>query len=526
MPTPPERSYFNSEQAGPISLRCRMLLAILSGLLLTASFPPGDMSWAAWFALVPLLKGIEDVSPFQAFKIGLMAGTVHYLTLMYWIVVAIGHYGNVNTILSAGILFLLCLYLGLYPAFFSIFTRWLQRSRFFIVSAASAWVALEYIRAHLLTGFPWCLLGYSQFKHLHVIQIADVAGVYGVSFLIVVVNVFFYRLLFNSRRTRTGFPKWDFLFAALLAAATIGYGQYRLHGMEKTDSAARRFRIAIIQGNIDQSLKWDSAHQSKTISVYQRLTRSSDSFKPDLIVWPETSVPFFFQNNEEYSPKVIALSKASKAPLLFGSPAYERNGTHTRYYNRAYLVTPDGRTVQHYDKVHLLPFGEYVPLQKILSFVNRLVPAAGDFEPGRRIAPLTHGDLSMGVLICYEAIFPELARTHTREGANVLVNMTNDAWFGMTSAPYQHLCMAAFRAVENRMPMIRAANTGISAYIGAHGGILARSRLFEAAALTRPLEIATPPLTIYARFGDLFALASVILALLGIVLSLSLRRTR
>jgi len=521
-----ERSDFNTEEAGRILWHRKILLALLSGVLLTASFPPGKLSWAAWFALVPLLKSNEDVSPFQAFRLGLMTGTVHYLTLMYWIVVAIGHYGNLNAVLSAGTLFLLCLYLGLYPAFFSILTHRFQHSRFFILYVASAWVGLEYIRAHLLTGFPWCLLGYSQFEHLHVIQIADLSGVYGISFLIVVVNVLIYRLLSGLHRTRRGFPKWEFLFAGLLAVGTFAYGQHRLNETKKTNPAPHPVRIAVIQGNIDQSVKWDPTHQSKTLSVYERLTRATYPDKPDLIVWPETSVPFFFQDSKEYAPRVLTLSKESGALLLFGSPAYEKHATRTRYYNRAYLVRPDGHAAHYYDKVHLLPFGEYVPLKKILSFVNRLVPAAGDFEAGDRIAPLRYGNISMGVLICYEVIFPELARAHAREGANVLVNLTNDAWFGMTSAPYQHLCMAAFRAVENRMPMIRAANTGISAYIEPQGRIIARSGLFDEAVLMGSFRLVTPPTTFYARFGDIFAFISSMLALIGIVFSLSHRRIR
>jgi apolipoprotein N-acyltransferase len=358
-----------------------------------------------------------------------------------------------------------------------------------------------------------------------VIQIADLSGVYGISFLIVVVNVFIYHLLFRHHRTSDGFPKWEFLFAALLAGATFAYGQHRLAEKETTDPVSRYIRIAIIQGNIDQSVKWDPAHQARTVSTYERLTRAAYPSKPNLIVWPETSVPFFFQDNKDYSPKILSLAKESEALLLFGSPAYERNATNTRYYNRAYLITPEGKPADYYDKTHLLPFGEYVPLKRFLSFVNRLVPAAGDFEAGNRTVPLAHGDVSMGVLICYEAIFPELARAHAREDANVLVNITNDAWFGMTSAPYQHLCMAAFRAVENRIPMIRAANTGLSAYIGPQGKIVAQSSLFDEAVLKGFLDVATPPLTFYARYGDLFAFTSVILALIGIVFSLFNKRT-
>jgi len=184
------------------------------------------------------------------------------------------------------------------------------------------------------------------------------------------------------------------------------------------------------------------------------------------------------------------------------------------------LVTPDDRPLQYYDKVHLVPFGEYVPLKRFLFFLNRLVSGAGDFKPGDKIVTLNHGGLSIGMLICFEAIFPELARAHARQGANILVNLTNDAWYGMTSAPYQHFIMSVFRAVENRMPMIRAANTGFSAFIEPQGKITTRSSLFTEEILDASLDISRPPLTFYARFGDLFAFTALIVSLMRILSSL------
>jgi apolipoprotein N-acyltransferase len=202
--------------------------------------------------------------------------------------------------------------------------------------------------------------------------------------------------------------------------------------------------------------------------------------------------------------------------MVFGSPAYKRTPGTINYYNRAYLISPDGTPPQHYDKVHLVPFGEYVPFKTLLSFVNRLVSAAGDFEEGEKIAPLNHEDLSIGVLICFEAIFPEIARVHTQRGANILVNITNDAWFGKTSAPYQHLAMAVFRAVENRRPLIRSANTGFSAFIGPQGKIIARGDLFCEETLKESIDISNSASTFYTRFGDIFALSMFIFSLIKI----------
>ena len=262
------------------------------------------------------------------------------------------------------------------------------------------------------------------------------------------------------------------------------------------------------------------------MATYQRLTRAAYEFKPQMIVWPETSAPFFFPDNAEFSPKIFSLARESQAVLIFGSPAYKQTAGTTKYYNRAYLITPNHEPPQYYDKVHLVPFGEYVPLNKFLFFVKRLVAAAGDFEAGDKIVPLSTGNFSVGILVCFEAIFPGLARAYVKQGANILVNLTNDAWFGMTSAPYQHLSMAVFRAVENRIPMIRAANTGFSAFVGPQGKILMQGDLFDEEVLKASLKLSPVPLTFYARFGDIFALSLLVISLIKALSYLYNRRIR
>jgi len=506
-----------------LSLR-KVLLALLSGVLLTASFPPGRLSFLSWIALVPLLKGLEGTSPYRGFKLGLMAGTVHFLTLMYWILVVLGHYGNLSMIVSLGPLILLTLYLALYLAIFAALTACLKGSYFDLFFMASFWVSLEYVRGIFLTGMPWCLLGYTQYKQLHLIQIADLVGVYGPSFFIVLLNGLIYHIISKQYWKVRGPLKWEVLAVALVAAGTFAYGQYRLSGVMGEEKPGPIIRTAIIQANIDQSIKWDPAYQTSTMVTYQRLTRSTHNFKPDLIVWPETALPFFFQDNPRFSSQVFSMAEEAGALLIFGSPAYERTRGTTRYYNRAYLLAPDPRQPpQYYDKVHLVPFGEYVPLKKILSFVSRLVPATGDFEEGKKTAPLENDDMSMGILICFEAVFPELARNLTKEGANILVNLTNDAWFGTTSAPYQHLSMAVFRSVENHRPMIRAANTGFSAFIGPQGKILELSGLFQQEVLEAPVDISNSSLTIYTRFGDFFVIFLLIISFLKVCSYLRVR---
>jgi len=483
---------------------------------LTASFPPGKLDWLAWFALVPLLKSLENESPSHAFRWGLVMGFAHYLTLTYWIVVVLKHYGDLNLFISLGGLVLLCAYLSLYPAIFSFLICYIKRGRFSILMMATLWVGLEYIRAKALTGFPWCLLGYTQYRHLNLIQIAELVGVYGLSFLILLANALIYTLFFDRNRISRRWLKWEMPIILLIAVFTLAYGHHRLSGEEAEEKSKKPINIAIIQGNIDQSVKWNPLYQQKTLDTYHRLTRTTYSFKPNMIVWPETSVPFFFQNDTNLSRKIFEIPEESGAHLIFGSPAYRREDTAIKYYNRAYHLSPDNKSPGYYDKVHLVPFGEYVPLQKFFPFIHRLVPAAGDFVSGEKIAPLKLPNLPAGILICFEVIFPELARKQAKKGAKILINLTNDAWYGKTSAPYQHLCMAVFRSVETGKPMIRAANTGFSAFISPRGKIIAHGELFTEEVLKHRVKVGDSPQRFYTRYGDLFAIALLIISLIKI----------
>lgn len=492
----------------------KIALAVVSGLLLTASFPPSPLDWMVWFALVPLLRSFHDESPSHAFLLGLIAGLFHYLTLIYWIVPTLQNYGYLNFFLSAFALVLLCLYLSLYPALFSYLLCHMKGSRFPVFTMATLWVGLELIRAYFLTGFPWCLLGHTQFKHLMLIQIADLAGVYGISFLIILSNGLIYRLIFHRGPPERRELTWEVTGLLLLAAFSLIYGHYRLAG-DRTEGEGEKFlKVAIIQGNIDQSVKWNPSYQEKTVDTYLRLTRSTSPSEPELVVWPETSLPFFFQESMEFSPRLFDLSKEIGAELIFGSPAYKRIGTGIRYYNRVYSLTRNGELAGYYDKVHLVPFGEYVPFRWLFPFFRHLLHAAGNFASGEKIEPLRLPHHFAGVLICFEVIFPELARTQARKGAEILVNLTNDAWFGRTSAPYQHLSMAVFRAVENGRPMVRAANTGFSAFIGPQGQIISRSQLFKEEVLVQHVRLVHSSVRFYTRYGDLFAFALLVISFL------------
>ena len=494
----------------------KILLAIISGLMLTASFPPGNLDWMAWIAIVPLLFiSLDKESPLNAFKLGMITGLSHYLTLIYWIIFVTTTYGGLDLLTSFSILLLFCLYLSLYPAVFSFLISLLGPQRLMTLTIAGIWVSLEYLRAILLTGFPWCLLGYSQFSHHALIQICDITGVYGISFLIASVNVLIYILLFRKAYKRL---KREFILETSVVIAflliCLFYGGFCLSNDQRDDKGGRSIITSVIQGNIDQSVKWDPAFKESTMDIYRDLTRSAMVSMPDLIIWPETAVPFFFQENTESSEDIYRIAKESGAYLIFGSPAYREEDIRIWYYNRVYLIYPNGSLAGYYDKIHLVPFGEYVPLRRFMPFINRLVTASGDFSPGDQSGLLNMPNLTAGALICYEAIFPDLPRGEVKNGAILFVNLTNDAWFGMTSAPYQLLSMCVFRAVENRRPFIRAANTGFSAFIDPFGRVTARSDLFTEDVLTREVRIDCDRITLYSRYGDIFIYLILIMCLI------------
>jgi apolipoprotein N-acyltransferase len=260
--------------------------------------------------------------------------------------------------------------------------------------------------------------------------------------------------------------------------------------------------VSIVQGNIEQSIKWDPGFQERTIAIHNRLTREAGR-GADLIVWPETAVPFFLREGGPLSQQVLDLAKEMQSYLLVGSPDRARD-ISSRYYNSAFLISPEGKIVQKYDKIHLVPFGEYVPLKSLLFFVQKMATGIGDFSPGQAFTVFEAPAGRFGVLICFEAIFPDQVRRYVLAGADFLVNITNDAWFGDSSAPYQHLSMAALRAVENGVILVRAANTGISALVTPTGRIVKQSDLFVETVLSGTMARRSAE-TFYTRYGDVFA---------------------
>lgn len=484
------------------------LLAFVSGILLVLAFPPFDLHYIAWIALVPLFIALNGRGAVRGFIIGAVFGLSFFCGSVYWVMNSIHYYGGLPFFPSSLITLLLCAYLSLYPAMFSaiaIHARRMHPSLFFI-AAPAVWVMLELARTYIFSGFPWALLGYSQYLVLPIIQIADITGVYGISFIIVFVNAAVSDVMIDRKRIAPP------VAALAVAAAVVAYGMSRLD-VPHLDG---KIRISVVQGNIEQDRKWDPAYQAEVISTYRRLTLSALQDGPDLVIWPETAAPFYFggagPEHGRLTKDLEAFVKKTGVPLLFGSPTYEiRPGKVVRLRNSAFLLSGSGNVEAVYHKLHLVPFGEYVPLKGILFFVDKMVQAIGDFEPGSSHTVMTartpsEKDVKIGAVICYEIIFPDLVRRFVDRGASVITTITNDAWFGRTNAPYQHFSMAVLRAVENRVPIARAANTGISGFISPYGRIQNASAIFTEAYLTDTLETGSEK-TFYTRYGDLFAYA-------------------
>lgn len=490
-------------------------LAIGSGLLLTLAFPPFDFPLLAWVSLVPLLQAVEGKTSGKAFLLGWAAGTAHFAGLVHWVTNSMIHYGGVSQIASFFLLTLLAGYLGIYVG---IFAGVIGRGQVGLraepaLIAPCAWVLLEYVRAHLFTGFPWGLLGYSQYSNLTLIQTSDITGVYGVSFVLVTLNTCLYLVMRWVRVRPDAFP-WRYgLFAILLLALCLGYGSVRQHAIQQAGDDMPQLRVALIQGNIDQAQKWDPAFFNETLRIHVQLTEEAIAGGCDLVVWPETSVPCYF-SPAEHGPILSSMVKQWKVPLLFGSLSADIDPNElaqSKFFNSAFLLSPKG--LARYDKVHLVPFGEFVPLKQVLSFVEKMAYGIGDYSPGSRSGLFSLSQGRVGLLICYEVIFPDLCRHYAQKGADFLATITNDAWFGRTGAPLQHFSMAVFRAIENRTAVVRAANSGISGVIAPTGKIMASTALFTRCWVRENIPLGSPG-TFYSRYGDVMVAGVGVIAVL------------
>jgi apolipoprotein N-acyltransferase len=502
--------------SGRVFLRYRSVrfsAAAVSGVLLACSFPNFAIGWLAFLALAPLVAATAGSrSKTEAFLLGWTSYTISWLITVPWVIKVMSQYGGLPYATGVALFAAMSLYLGLYGGLFTFLVALLRLDadfrRWLVVPLA--WAATEYVRTWLFSGFPWDLIAAAIVDYTALIRIDRWLGPYAIGALIVLPSCALAWLMATAPSGRRALRVAGSVAAGMALWAAIGAVAVAADGREERSDRSRTFRAALIQPNISQEMRWSD---SSTADIFQRMVRLSESasaLHPDVIIWPESTVPLTYASTGFYRSFIETLSRKEHADIILGSIA-EDAADPSKLWNAAYLVS-GGVTIGHYDKIKLVPFGEYVPLRRMLFFARKLVHAVGEFQFGTRETPLV-GKLHYGMAICYEIVFPSVVVHQLRTGADVLVTITNDAWYDGTSAPLQHLNMARMRAVETDRYLLRAGTTGISAFVDPDGRLL-QSLAMNRQGILFPEFHARHSATAYVRFGDWFAwLAIAILAL-------------
>ena len=502
-----------------------LLTGLLAGLSLPSSFGSihlPNLGGLAWVSLIPLYLSLRrqisqnPKNQKTSFKYGFLFGVGLYSVSLYWIFIAMYHYGEVPAWGSflgvAVVVFFLSAYVGA-AASLAVFLS--QYAPVWVVFPM-AWVGQDFVRTYFpFGGFPWSSLGYSQSASIHLLQILDLTGIYGLTFLILLGNVFFGELwLWFQKREK--FPKACFVMGVLLFSLSLIYGSYRYH-REKTEAAKYpTLKVVLIQGNIAQEDKWIEEKVEEILARHMAMSEeATQDRKPTLILWPEAAYPVVMPPDM----KRVRLLNDLTVPLLMGVVSYRGtipkdwppspDDTDFTLYNSAFLISPGGLIEDHYEKIHLVPLGEYVPMGRLLFFLNKIVPSISSFTAGQALNLMSVREHKFGVTICYEDLFPSISRGFTEKGADFLVNLTNDGWYEKSSALYQHFDFSRFRAIENRRSMVRVTNTGITGVFSPTGEVIAEAPLFQQSILTVDVPVGGE-LSLYTRFGDFFAWGCVV----------------
>jgi apolipoprotein N-acyltransferase len=513
------------------------LLTLLSAGLQIIIFPLPNLYFLSWIAVAPLLIALLrtrqldtlqlsqgarllPASLWQGFLLGYLCGVIWYAGTCYWIYSTMRKFGGASAPVAVGIMFLFCLYVALYHGVFglamSLLARKSPQNRLPLVIAPFLWAAVELARTRI-TGFPWDLLGISQVDNIPLARIATVTGVYGVSLEILVVNVAFAAAFLVRRDKRK-----SLLLAAVIAAVVLQAGMLAPLPISPADHTA-----LLVQANIPilEGADWTKDYFDGTLRDLSSLSLhppGASHEHPSLIAWPESPSPFL-TNDPAFRGALGSVAKQANTWVLAGSLG-QNNSSHSaerdsRTYNSGALFDPAGDLVTRYDKVHLVPFGEYVPFRRLFFFAAGLTDQVGDFAPGTSRAPLQAGDERLGVFICYESIFPDEVRRSVADGAQVFVNISNDGWYGDSGAYAQHLKQARMRAIENSRWLLRDTNTGVTASIDPYGRIVAAIPRKERTVLLAPYAL-TNVTTFYTRHGDWFAYLCAIISIAGLFTAL------
>jgi len=530
--------------------------AVASGVLWAASFPKIGLAGLAWIAPGLMLFSALGRDGGEAFRLGYVAGLVHYLISLYWLLFIPFPVGAVAGWLS------LSAFLALYPAVWvwlgwKLFPRtfsqaapdanangstgqiparlrpsssaqallslsWGQRLRW-TLSCALLWVALEMVVGRFLTGFPWNFLGVSQYEMLPLIQIASITGIYGISFLVAWFSVSFANTVFILMMQPMQRWAWRgaIILPMLTLAAVIAFGFRRAMHRPRSD---RELSVALVQPSIPQTLIWDPKEANNRFKQLLRLSELALRSKPDLLVWPEAALP---NTDQEMYRAITNLVVSHNVWMIFGADDVQTvvqspQVVDTKYFNSSFLLNPKGEVAGIYRKRRLVIFGEYVPLSRWLPFMKYLTPISGGFTPGDRPVPfrLSKG-ATTSVLICFEDVFPHLAREYATDETDFLLNLTNNGWFGESAAQWQHAATAVFRAVENGLPLVRCANNGLTCWVDSTGRLHEVNYRDSKDIYRAGFKIAKIPLlpdgqkrepTLYHRYGDWFGWGCVVLA--------------
>lgn len=477
----------------PIAWGCAGALGLFAGF----PNPFGQFPLAVLlFPLALTILGLSAQRKVQAFRLGWLTGLVGASAALYWIALPLHNVGMIPWIFAVPCAMALGAYVGLYAGLFSLAAYQLRLHAPFIraLELGLAWYLLEFVRGFLFTGFSWLNLSTAFVPWPVFLQGASVVGGYALGGVFVTLVCWLgnpllphtaphqcpNKSLFRQERLRN-LVAGTCLLALLLLG---GYWQLRQQP-ELVARAPGLLPVIFVEGNIDQNQKWEAKYQKSTVDIYTSLTQRAlqkHEGPPPLVIWPETAMPFYYQEHSLYNPALRKFAAEHGITLLLGAPGYRKNLEKRSFhiFNRAYLISPTGNEAGFYEKTHLVPFGEYLPPLLAFDFLKPLLQGVGDFTVGTTTAPLQTGNLSLGMLICYESIFPELAQERVRQGANVLLNISNDGWFGNSSAAEQHLQLAAMRSVEQGRWLLRGTNTGISAVFDHLGRLVAKGGQFTA----------------------------------------------
>jgi apolipoprotein N-acyltransferase len=478
----------------------KLALTLLSAALYAASFPPLSLAPLAWVALAPFFAAVALVRPRQAAVLGCVWGVAAAYGVAWWLPAMVSGYFQVSRVV--GWLVFLAISVTLAGWYFAAFAAWLsalaRRGVAGPLTVAVGWGVCEFARSRLLVGNPWALAGYSQVSFPSLMQIADVTGPYGVGMLVAGVNAAAAGAVVSGLRGRRPLRSAFVLVFALGAA--LGYGQWRL-GQEF--GSGPRLRVALVQGAIPARFRWQPGFRAASMDRYLALSDDAAAEGPQLVVWPENAIDFYLQEPIPEAQAVLARSRALHADLIVNGPRYDFEGERTVYRNTVFVLH-DGRIAARHDKLRLLPVAEG-------QGPGGLFARDTSYTPGRHSELLEAAGARIGSLVCFEVMYPELVRPFTDLGADLLVNVSNDVWFGAAAGARHHLDIASVRAIENRRYLLRATSTGYSAIVDPHGQILTQSPLDEPAIVSGSIELSSHP-TPYQRVGDLAAWLAVLTA--------------